>query len=150
MKTSNVNKAGDELCLFLLCQQHTRHAILVNRTGFWSTVNSATNIEEVDTCYRCDLGLLHLGEHKYAIIENKNGCSLADTVNLIREYFVKKSVNAKTKLEHVQKRTACTVHQNRAKRQKKEIDYLEMNIGKGCAQPRSKSKPKRIDIVVAL
>ena len=61
VKTSNVNKAVDELCLFLLCQQHTRHTILVNRTGFWSTVNSATNIEEVDTCYKCDLGLLHLG-----------------------------------------------------------------------------------------
>ena len=150
MKTSNVNKAVDELCLFLLCQQHTRHAILVNRTGFWSTVNSASNIEEVDTCYKCDLGLLHLGERKYAIIKNKNGCSLADTINLIREYFVKKSANAKTKLERVQKRASCTIHQNRAKRQKKEIDYLELNVGKGCAQPRGKPKPKKSDIVAAL
>ena len=76
VKTSNVNKAADELCLFLLCQQHTRHVILVNRTSFWSTVNSATNVEEVDTCYKCDIGLLHLGERKYVIIENKNGYSL--------------------------------------------------------------------------
>ena len=54
------------------------------------------------------------------------------------------------KLEHTQKRAECIVHQNRAKRQKKDVDYLEMNIGKGHAQPRSKPRPKKIDIVAAL
>ena len=107
-------------------------------------------MDEVDTCHKCDIGLLHLGERKYAIIENKNGHSLADTVNLIREYFVKKTVNAKTKSERVQKRASCTIHQNRSKRPKKDVDYLELNVGKGCATPRNKPKIKKRNIVLAL
>ena len=103
VKTSNVNKVVDELCLFLLCQQHTRHAILVNRTSFWSTVNSTANVEERDTCYKCDLELLHLGECKYALIENKSGYTIADTVNLKYEYFSNKSANTKIKQELAQK-----------------------------------------------
>ena len=138
VKTSNVNKAIDKLCLFLLCQQHTRHAILVNRTSFWSTVNSAANVDKWDTCNKCDLGLLHLGKRKFALIENKSGYEIADTVNLIREYFNKKTANAKRKQECFQKQAECNIHQNRSKRQKKDVDYLEMNIGKGRAQPRSK------------
>ena len=58
--------------------------------------------------------------------------------------------NEKSKRSKAVQGKAPFIHQNRAKRQKKEIDYLEMNIGKGCAQPRSKSKPKKIDIVAAL
>ena len=40
--------------------------------------------------------------------------------------------------------------QNRAKRQKKEFDYLDMNIGHCCPQPKSKPHPKKLDIVAAL
>ena len=59
-------------------------------------------------------------------------------------------MNAKTKSEQVQKRASCTIHQNRSKRQKKDIDYLELNVGRGCAQPRNKPKTKKMNIVMAL
>ena len=71
-------------------------------------------------------------------------------VKLIREYFSKWRENAKRKHERNQKLAECNVHQNRSKRQKKEIDYLEMNIGKCRTQPRRKLPPKKIDIVAAL
>ena len=32
----------------------------------------------------------------------------------------------------------------------KDVDYFEMNIGKGCAQPRSKPRSKKIDKLAAL
>ena len=147
MKTSNANNAVDELCLFLLCKQHMRHAILVNCS---STVNQTTNLDEIDTCHKCDLGLIHLGQRKYAYIDNKTGYEIADTVKLIREYFSKWRENAKRKHEHNQKLAECNVHQNRSKHQKREIDYLEMNIGKCHAQPRTKLPPKKIDTVAAL
>ena len=95
VKTSNSNNAVDELCLFLLCKQHMRHAILVNRSSFWSMLNITTNLGEIDTCHKCDLGLLHLGQCKYAYIKNKTGYEIADTVKLIRDYFSKRSENAK-------------------------------------------------------
>ena len=55
VKTSNANNTIDKLCLFLLCKQHTRHAILVNCSSFWSTVNQMTNLDEIDMCHKCDL-----------------------------------------------------------------------------------------------
>ena len=73
VKTSNANNTVDKLCLFLLCKQHRRHAILVNCSSFWSTLNKTTNLGEIDTCHKYDLGLLHLGQRKYAYIENKTG-----------------------------------------------------------------------------
>ena len=44
------------------------------------------------------------------------------------------------------------MHQNRSKRQKRDVNYLELNIGKSTPQPKSKSKmrTKKIDIVAAL
>ena len=42
------------------------------------------------------------------------------------------------------------VHQNRAKCQKREVDYLEMNIGRSRPQPKGKSRTKKLDIVEAL
>ena len=44
------------------------------------------------------------------------------------------------------------MHQNRSKRQKHDVNYLELNIGKSALQPKSKSKSKtkKIDIVAAL
>ena len=44
------------------------------------------------------------------------------------------------------------MHQNRSKRQKRDVNYLELNIGKGVPQPKpkSKSKTKKIDIVATL
>ena len=44
------------------------------------------------------------------------------------------------------------MHQNRSKRQKREVNYFELNIGKSTPQPKpkGKSKPKKIDIVASL
>ena len=150
VKTSNANNAVDELCLFLLCKQHTRHAILINRSSFWSTLNQTTSLGEIDSCQKCDLGLIHLGHHKYAYIENKPGYKISDTVKLIREYFNKKRENAKRKYERSKKFAECNANQNRSKRQKREVDYLEMNVGKCRAHPRRKLPPKKINIVAAL
>ena len=149
VKTLNSNNTVDELCLFLLCKQHMRHAILVNRSSFWSTLNK-TNLGEINTCHKSDLGQLPLGQCKYAYIENKTGYKIADMVKLIREYFSKRSENTKRKHELSKKLAECNVHQNRSKRQKREVDYLEMNVGKCRAQPRRKLPPKKIDIVAAL
>ena len=150
VKTLNANNAVDELCLFLVCKQHTRDAVLINRNSFWSTLNPTTNLDEADTCNKCDIELIHLGQRKYAYIEDKSGYQISDTLQLIREFFNKRKVNAKRKHEREQKLAECDVYQNRAKRQKKEVDYLDMNIGKCRAQPRSKPCPKKIDIVAAL
>ena len=151
LRTSNVNKAVDETALFLLCKQYSRHVILVNRVDYWSTLNPVSKISEFDACASCDLGLLHLGYQKYALIENKPGYSIHDTVNKIREFFKKCQANAKRKLEREKKLSECVVHQNRSKRQKRDVNYLELNIGKCLPQPKSKfKKPKKIDIVAAL
>ena len=80
MKTSNVNKAVDETSLFLLCKQYTWHAILVNCVNYWSTLNPSSNLSEYDACAECDMGLKHLGIHKYALIECKSGYTIHDTV----------------------------------------------------------------------
>ena len=87
VRTSNINKVVDETTLFLLCKQYSRHAILVNRANYWSTLNPASNLSEFDACAKCDLGLIHLGTHKYALIECKAGYSIYDTVEKIREFF---------------------------------------------------------------
>ena len=71
-------------------------------------------------------------------------------MKLIREYFNKKRENAKHKYERSKKFAECNVHQNRSKHQKREVDYLEMNVGKCRAQPRKKLPPKKINIVAAL
>ena len=152
VRTSNVNKAVAEITLFLLCKQYSRHAILVNRANYWSTLNPASNLSEFDACTKCNLGLIHLGTHKYALIECKTGYSIYDTVEKIREFFNRRHTNAKHKLERDQKLSECVVHQNRSKRQKRDVNYLELNIGKSVPQPKpkSKSKTKKIDIVAAL
>ena len=93
IKTSNVNKAVDEIALFLLCKQYNRHAILVNRANYWSTLDPASNLSELDTCSKCDLGLIHLGSHKYALIECKPDYTIYDTVEKIREFFNRRHTN---------------------------------------------------------
>ena len=87
VRTSNINKAVDEITLFLLCKQYSRHAILVNCANYWSTLNPASNLSEFDVCAKCDLGLIHLGTHKYTLIEYKTGYSIYDTVEKIWEFF---------------------------------------------------------------
>ena len=87
VRTSNVNKAVDEITLFLLCKQFSRYAILVNHANYWSTLNPASNLSEFDACAKCDLGLIHLGTHKYALIQCKTGYSIYDTVEKIWEFF---------------------------------------------------------------
>ena len=150
LRTSNVNKAVDETALFLLCKQYSRHVILVNRADYWSTLNPASKISEFDACASCDLGLLHLGYQKYVLIENKPGYSIHDTVNEIWEFFKRHQTNAKRKLERDKKLSECVVHQNRSKQQKRDVNYLELNIGKCLPQPKSKvKKPKKIYIVAA-
>ena len=43
------------------------------------------------------------------------------------------------------------MHLNRSKRQKRDVNYLELNIGRCFPQPKSKTKKsKKIDIVAAL
>ena len=67
-------------------------------------------------------------------------------------FFNRRHTNAKHKLERDQKLSECVVHQNRSKRQKRDVNYLEVNIGKSAPQPKAKSKPKtkKTDIVAAL
>ena len=124
----------------------------MNRANYWSTLDLASNLSELDTCAKCDLGLIHLGSHKYALIECKPDYTIYDTVEKIQEFFNRRHTNAKRKLEHDQKLSECVVHQNRSKRQKRDVNYLELNIGKSAPQPKSKSKSKtkKIDIVAAL
>ena len=114
VKTLNVNKAVDEIVLFLLCKQYNRHAIVVNRANYWSTLNPASNLSEFDTCTKCDLGLIHLSSHKYALIECKPDNTIYDTVKKIREFFNRRHTNTKQKLERDQKLSECVVHQNRS------------------------------------
>ena len=152
IRTLNINKAVDETTLFLLCKQYSRHAILVNCANYWSTLNPSSNLSEYDAYAKCDLGLVHLGTHKYVSIECKGGYSIYDTVEKIREFFNRHQTNTKLKLERDQKLSECAVHQNRSKRQKCDVNYLELNIGKSVPQPKpkGKSRTKKIDIVAAL
>ena len=86
------------------------------------------------------------------LIKSKTSYTIHDTVEKIREFFNRQQSNAKRKIERDQKLSECVVHQNRSKRQKCDVNYLELNIGKSTPQPKSKSKTrtKKIDIVAAL
>ena len=103
VKTSNINKAADEIALFLLCKQYNRHAILVNGVNYWHTLDPASNLSELDTCAKCNIGLIHLGSHKYALIECKPDYTIYDTVEKILVFFNIRHTNAKQKLERDQK-----------------------------------------------
>ena len=124
----------------------------MNPANYWSTLDPASNLSELDTCAKCNIGLIHLSSHKYALIKCKPDYRIYDTVEKIQEFFNRRHTNAKRKLERDQKLSECVLHQNRSKRKKRDVNYLELNIGKSVPQPKSKSKSKtkKIDIVVAL
>ena len=101
-------------------------------------------------CAKYNLGLIHLGNHKFALIECKTSYTIYDTLEIIWEFLNRRHSNAKCKLEHEQKLSECVVHQNRSKRPKRDVNYLKLNIGKSVPQPKSKLKTKKIDIVATL
>ena len=53
---------GDELALFLLCKLFNRHAVVITKTGLWSTLPNTSNKGELAICAKCDICLILVGK----------------------------------------------------------------------------------------
>ena len=53
---------GDELALFLLCKLFNRHAVVITKTGLWSTLCNTANECEVAIHAKCDICLILVGQ----------------------------------------------------------------------------------------
>ena len=53
---------GDELALFLLCKLLNRHAVVITKTGLWSTLCNTANEGELTICGKCDICLILVGK----------------------------------------------------------------------------------------
>ena len=53
---------GDELALFLLCKLFNRHAVVITKTGLWSTLHNTANEGELAIHAKCDICLILVGQ----------------------------------------------------------------------------------------
>ena len=53
---------GDKLALFLLCKLFNRNAVVITKTGLWSTLCNTTNEGELAICAKCDICLILVGK----------------------------------------------------------------------------------------
>ena len=57
----NHKTLGDEFDLYLLCRQHSRHAIIFTVKGFWMTLLITGTETEEELCSKCDVVLMLIG-----------------------------------------------------------------------------------------
>ena len=53
---------GDELTLFLLCKLFNRHAVIITKTGLWTTLHNSANEGELAIRAKCDICLILVGQ----------------------------------------------------------------------------------------
>ena len=54
--------AGDEVALFLLCKMFNRHAVVITKTGLWSTLRDTAGEGELKIRAKCDICLVLIGK----------------------------------------------------------------------------------------
>ena len=62
LRMNHKRNPGDELALFLLCKLFNRHAVVITKTGLWSTVHNTANKGELAIRAKCDICLILVGK----------------------------------------------------------------------------------------
>ena len=58
LQMNHKRNPGDELALFLLCKLFNRHAVVITKTGLWSTLCNTANEGELVIRAKCDICLI--------------------------------------------------------------------------------------------
>ena len=53
---------GDELALFLLCKLFNQHAVIITKSGLWTTLETNSNEGELAIHAKCDICLILVGQ----------------------------------------------------------------------------------------
>ena len=62
LRMTQKTNPGDEFTLYLLCKLYNRHAIIITKTGLWSTLWNADNKGELTIRAKCDICLILVGQ----------------------------------------------------------------------------------------
>ena len=62
LRMNHKQNPGDELALFLLCKLFNRHAVVITKTGLWSTLHNTANEGELAIRAKCDICLILVGK----------------------------------------------------------------------------------------
>ena len=62
LRMNHKRNPGDELALFLLCKLFNRHAVVIMKTGLWSTLCNTANEGELAIRAKCDICLILVGK----------------------------------------------------------------------------------------
>ena len=62
LRMNHKRNPGDELALFLLCKLFNRHAVVITKTGLWSTLRNTANEGELAIRAKCDICLILVGQ----------------------------------------------------------------------------------------
>ena len=62
LRMNHKRNAGDEVALFLLCKMFNRHAVVIMKTGLWSTLRNTADEGELEIHAKCDICLVLVGK----------------------------------------------------------------------------------------
>ena len=62
LRMNHKRNPGDELALFLLCKLFNRHAVVITKTGLWSTLHNTATEGELAIRAKCDICLILVGK----------------------------------------------------------------------------------------
>ena len=62
LRMNHKRNAGDEVALFLLCKMFNRHAVVIMKTGLWSTLCDTAGKGELEIRAKCDICLVLIGK----------------------------------------------------------------------------------------
>ena len=58
LRMNHKRNAGDEVALFLLCKMFNRHAVVIMKTGLWSTLRNTAGEGKLEIHAKCDICLV--------------------------------------------------------------------------------------------
>ena len=61
LRMTHKTNPGDELTLFLLCKMYNHHAVIITKTGLWTTLLNSGNEGELEVRSKCDICLILIG-----------------------------------------------------------------------------------------
>ena len=61
LQMTHKKNPGDKLALFLLCKMYNRHAMIITKTGLWTTLRNTGNEGEYAIRAKCDICLILVG-----------------------------------------------------------------------------------------
>ena len=62
LQMNRKRNAGDEVALFLLCKMFNRHAVVITKTGLWSTLSDTAGEGKLEIHAKCDICLVLIGK----------------------------------------------------------------------------------------